>query len=515
VPEESTEWSHSILFDPAAGPVLLQADEPRCFRDTNLDQVVAAATAGRDEYDLSPLFYTPLSSVAAITYRHAAFHDLEREDVAGAVGAFANTMRATRASLGNAAKLRYARQAQALFLDAVENYLAAVNGLLRELRNATLHSSAMRHFREYLSDYVASAEYTALFDETVAVRNGLDSIEYLLHIEGNRITVTAYEGEPDYSDEVEATFRKFHDGDVRSHLVTFADPLEMNHVEAGVLELVAAVFPKEFGALAEFRASHRDFLNADIATFDREAQFHAAYVDYCRPISWSGLSVTYPFVSESKDEEARDIYDLALAAKLVANHAQAITNDYSLTDGERIIVVSGANQGGKTTFARTFGQLHYLAGLGLPVASSEARLLLTDGVFTHFERQEDLGGLSGKLEDDLIRLHETLATATSRSVIILNEIFTSTTFADAIQLGTEILHRILALGALCVCVTFVDELSTLSEATVSMVAEVDQRDSTRRTFKLSRRPADGLAHALALAEHYGLDFEHFVKRIRS
>jgi DNA mismatch repair ATPase MutS len=238
-------------------------------------------------------------------------------------------------------------------------------------------------------------------------------------------------------------------------------------------------------------------------------------VDYCRPISWSGLSVTYPFVSESKDEEARDIYDLALAAKLVANHAQAITNDYSLTDGERIIVVSGANQGGKTTFARTFGQLHYLAGLGLPVASSEARLLLTDGVFTHFERQEDLGGLSGKLEDDLIRLHETLATATSRSVIILNEIFTSTTFADAIQLGTEILHRILALGALCVCVTFVDELSTLSEATVSMVAEVDQRDSTRRTFKLSRRPADGLAHALALAEHYGLDFEHFVKRIRS
>lgn len=177
------------------------------------------------------------------------------------------------------------------------------------------------------------------------------------------------------------------------------------------------------------------------------------------------------------------------------------------------MVVTGPNQGGKTTFARTFGQLHYFASLGCPVPGSEAELSLCDRVLTHFGREERLADLRSRLEDELVRMHAMLEEATPRSVLILNEVFTSTTLADAIFLSTEVMRRIAHRDLLCVWVTFVDELASFSDRTVSMVSNVLAEDPTRRTFKITRRPADGQAFAAALAAKYRVDYQHLKSRL--
>jgi DNA mismatch repair ATPase MutS len=504
---------HSILFqnpeDERETP-----ETPPFFHDLNLDQIVEAITSPWKEYDLASLFRISLGDLKATVYRQDIMRDLENQEIAVAVKSFSQQMRAVRQYSNQADKSRYRYEKERWFLDGVETYCEAVEKLAANLSQMKVQSCGMKALGNYLAEYVDSTSFKELSSKSQRLVSDLSSIEYGLLIKEGKFTVCRYDGEIDYSIAVEQTFEKFRRGAVKSYLARISSGTGMNHIQAQVVQGIAQLFPEIFAALEAFYAGYSNYLDPAIARFDREVHFYIAYLNYLGNFLSDGLSFCYPRLSRtSKEIKCRDAFDMALAGKRNGEKAKIVTNDFHLSGPERVMVISGPNQGGKTTLARTFGQMHYLASLGCQVPGTEAQLFFFDRLFTHFEREEDIKNLRGKLHDDLVRIREILDAATPNSIVIMNELFSSTTLQDAVYLSRKIMERISTLNLLSVWVTFLVELTTFNEKTVSVVSTVDPRDPAIRTFKLERQPARGVAYALAVAEKYGVTYARAKERL--
>lgn len=489
--------------------------EPEFFHDLNLDQVVQALKKGREDYPgLPQLFYDRVADLSVARYRQDIAADLVPEALRGQVERFTFDMRQARAILRSGRGLDSIYFKQAWFLDGAERYCRAVATLGSALQEAPITSKGLVTLRDYVKGYSSSGRFSQLRDGAVAVRGLFRQISYTTLVRNGRVTVGPLNEEPDYSQIITSFFDKFRQTDVADTSSSQRNLRDSNHVQGWVLDKLAKLYPSVFQSLADYCRQNSDFIDPTLARFEQEVQLYLSYLAMAKDIEASGLKFCLPSLSERLESERVDAaFDLALALIVTNQGGHVIPNDIELKPGERVIVVSGPNQGGKTTFARTFGQLHYIAGLGLPVPAREAELLLADQVFTHFERPELLIDLRGKLEDELERVRDILLRATDRSVIVMNESFSSTSLADNRFIGTHVLQDITARGSVCLYVTFLDELSRLSEVVTSYVSEVTPDDPSTRTFKVVRRPADGRAFALTLASKYKVTYEQVKERM--
>jgi energy-coupling factor transporter ATP-binding protein EcfA2 len=508
---------HDLFLEPifaAAFGAFLPRDKPSLYVVNRADE--DAPYRADVLKTLQALFGSPLVDLDVVRYRQDVLRDLQQIPVLQALQAFQRTLRTMRDHLRRAETASNAIEGQRWFVDAALAYGQALDALHQTLTAADLQSQAMLALRQHIGGLLASGAHTACMAEAQALVEALAQVRYAIRIDGTTVTVLQDPAEPDYTAIIADTFARFRQGDVKDYRVPFDPASGLNHVEGQILDRVALLHPEVFGRLARFRTAQNDYADARILRLDRELPWFLCWIDFTQRFVRAGLPLCFPTLSaEPGHIDARDAYDMALARQCVEAQQPVVCNDFALLGEERMLVVTGPNHGGKTTLARTVGQLHHIASLGLPVAARSASLLLCDRLFTHFERVEDINNQRGKLQDDLVRMHRILEAATSHSLVLMNEIFSSTTLDDALWLARRIMAQLSAIGAACVFVTFLDELSTFDAHTVSMVGTVDAQDPTIRTFKVVRKPADGKSYALALAHKFGVTRDQLLQRITS
>ena len=506
----------SILFPQNRG-IPLQTQEPECFRDLNLDQVFAPIL--RENPNLAPWIYTLCPDRETVFFRQAVLKDLRREENRQLFGDFSRELlelsrlyRAAAEELSSGDSWRNTWLVRGHMLELGNRYCSTLETLREKLRSRVLVSRGLENFKIRLEAYCESPAYGQLSGALDKLNNRFGSLQYCLLIRNGTVRVKKYQGEPDLSEEILRVFERFRQGEGKDYRQQLPERPYADHVEVGILHCLSKLYPEEFDLLENFIRDFPDFLEEGICRVAGELLFYLSWLKRTEPMEQAGLPFCIPGVAEPGERRFADgFFDLALADNL---GSRIVANDFFLEPPEQIIVVTGPNQGGKTTFARAFGQLHYLAALGLTVPGRQAALGLSDRVVTHFERQETIQSLSGKLQDDLIRLKALLDQTTDRTVFVINEIFASTTQADALELGGRMMELLLKTGAAGILVTFLEELARTGPETVSMMSSVEPENPDCRTYRVVRRPPDGQAYAMTLARKHGLTYEMLRRRIQ-
>ena len=504
---------YSVLF---SEPVKLNTEEPECFRDLNLDQFLEPVLKNENLSDLAPWFYTPLPTEAQAVYRQEIQRDLLKgsnlkllDDFSREICTLADREEKANADFNSGDPWRCHYLLYGHILDNGEQYVRLVSECCRRLPEFGFTSAGLRQAAGMLEKLARSSSFQNLAHAQEALRRKFDSLQYIMQIRYGTIRVKKYEGEADLSRKITALFRKFQSDQQPDYRKEVKEEPYADHVEAAILQCVSRLYPKEFEELEAYVKQFSSFIDRELLRFCRELRFYIDWLLAIEPMKENGLPFCFPDFQNAQSY-GTEIFDLMLAKRI---GSQVVKNDFSLEAKEAILVVTGPNQGGKTTFARALGQIHYLSSLGLCIPGKTAGMRLTDQVLTHFGREDSRMQRSGRLQDDLQRLQKILSQATSRSFLVINEIFASTPAQDGMELGKKMIEKILNLGSTAVLVTFLSELAAFRPETVSMMSIVDPEHPELRTFRILRKPPDQRTYAMTLAQKHGLTYEDIMRRI--
>lgn len=190
------------------------------------------------------------------------------------------------------------------------------------------------------------------------------------------------------------------------------------------------------------------------------------------------------------------LYDIALA---LTTQKMVVGNQISGVD-KSLFIVTGANQGGKSTFLRSIGQAQIMMQCGMFVSANGFSANLCQGVYTHFKKEEDKTMKHGRLDEELFRLSETLKEIKPNSLILFNESFSSTNEREGSEIASQITralleqnHKIFFVTHFYIFASIMKELNNPNYA----FFQAERLDSGKRTFRI----IEGLPEKTS----YGLD----------
>ncbi len=275
-------------------------------------------------------------------------------------------------------------------------------------------------------------------------------------------------------------------------------------LEESLIEVMKLRNPGLFGEIAAFCEQYGDINFFELTDLNQQLRFYLDFIGFMKRYEALGFRFTMPQFTGG-DLSVAGVYDLSLAVKH-KDAGKVVANDILLKSGE-LFVLSGPNQGGKTTFLRSLAQNIILSVSGCPAAAERFCLPVYDRLLTHFNRVET-PGQGGRLEEEAGRVREILPKLSGRSFVLFNECFAGTRRADGVALSLKLIGRLYDIGCTGGFVTHYYEISEHDGRLISLVAGVgsDGEKDDIRTYKISACPPKGTAYARSIAERCGVTY---------
>jgi DNA mismatch repair ATPase MutS len=146
------------------------------------------------------------------------------------------------------------------------------------------------------------------------------------------------------------------------------------------------------------------------------------------------VSFPQPVALGERQHVFRGLYDVCLSLTM----GRRVVGNTVNADGKDLVIITGANQGGKSTFLRSIGLAQVMMQCGMFVPAESFRANVCSGLFTHYKRQEDVTMKSGKLAEELGRMSDIVGQITPDALLLCNESFASTNEREGSEIARQI-----------------------------------------------------------------------------
>ncbi len=212
---------------------------------------------------------------------------------------------------------------------------------------------------------------------------------------------------------------------------------------------------------------------------------------------------------------ARGIYNMKLIPVVTEEHETIVTNDLDFDAEHCVYILTGANRGGKTTITQAIGQLFVMAQGGIYVPGESFSYTPVDCIYTHFPADEDKTLDLGRLGEECRRFREIYSAATGKSLLLLNETFSTTSFEEGYFIAKDSVRAILRKGIRTIYNTHMHKLgyevdkinATETDICVRAASLIVRSDAGKRSFKVQLAPPEGMSYAEDIARKYGVTYE--------
>ncbi len=500
-------------------------------RDLNAERIVNAvfARTKKDRDKLEMLFYYPLRDADPVSFRLEIMQDIrDIPALYDVLMEFSKALPDIRDVYAKSKTGRNADQDAARLLECACDYIQAVNSFVEKTRPMDLKSRGMQRLREHFSKIYDSKEYKTLSEEATTLdRDVKDASSFFFALNNSPNSIGIIRGTLNLDETIAGKI-------VKDAAILFRNEQKTNcsiynNIPTTPLEqeLIGAFRkqkPEVFERLMKFNEKYATYPFTEDGIIEYEFEFYLAYIAFVRTLEERGFQFCVPRIAE-KEQRVFGVYDLGLAHEVFESGGDAsrvIANDFQFLPDERVLIITGPNQGGKTTFARSVGLFQVLAQTGCLVAAREATFMIVDRIFTQFPEREIVGQNKGRLGEEVTRIAEMLKNVTSKSFIIFNESFASARRADGAELGRHLIKRLLDIGCNVLFVTHLYELSQELDndpdykGVVSFMAEAQEAEdgSGRRTYKIIRKTSTGVAFAMDICRRTGVTFEQLEQLLK-
>ena len=246
-----------------------------------------------------------------------------------------------------------------------------------------------------------------------------------------------------------------------------------------------------------------------------EFVYYTRCAEFIGNLMEKGCVFCEPQPTDGNSTLIKNFYNIRLAANM-ENIGEIVKNDFIFDKKHTVCILTGANRGGKTTLTQAVGQLFVLAQGGLFVPAESFQYVPCDCIFTHFPADEDKTTDLGRLGEECIRFREIFAQSTEKSLVLLNETFSTTSFEEGCYIAEDSVKALLTKSVRTVYNTHMHKLGedtekfTLENGGAGACSLIMRTENGKRSFKAVQAKPEGVSYARDIAEKYGVTYDMLV-----